>query len=603
MANQIGKWAVASRQDTNDGLSVGARLAAPKYGQGKPCPYTPIRRLGLFVTLAVLIFGITAVSLAAPSGNVRVPRERLDAAYQPRRLALVIGINEFKDANWRPLHYAEKDAKDLAKALRDPKVGYFNQVTELTVPEDTSLPAIRKALLELENQNMSPDDVVMIYVSTHGTLEKDSSQRLHQYLVASDTRFDNIAATALEVSELQGWFNRLRSRRKVLIMACCHSGAGKSELPPDVMDQLSHMKGGFFVKPVETASEASVVIGVCAWGETAQEDPAFQNDIYTHFFIEGMTKYDRNQDGAVSISEAHDYAQRQTYYYTHGQQRPFARSDILGADPIILTGSVKGQGKPVVYGYGEGLVGSRLRVNGEEKGALPDGYTTNPGWVRMEAFYGEPGRTDREGSARVNLGRLYVRPGERVDLDRVAAIRAEPPLGLTYGFRTSSSQTLAAEVLPDLPLYGLSYQLAPFPFANTATRFALTAGQVQWKADTTAGRHVNVSATAIDANLSLLYSYQTNSTTFFAGPLIGGLVLQKDLAAPTGNDSRVSATFYPGLILGLRFRLGRNLRLELADQASYQFFNVNDQGQGALVNQITASIYLGGPTFLSRINR
>jgi cation transport regulator ChaB len=150
--------------------------------------------------------------------------------------------------------------------------------------------------------------------------------------VAYDTEFDNVANTALEFDEVLGLFNRLTSRRKVLILACCHSGMGKSELPEEIKAELSRLKSGFFVKPLETASEASVIIGVSSWGETAQEDPKLKNDIYTHFFLEGMKDYDRNRDGAVSISEAHDFAQRKTYYYTKGKQRPFTRSDILGTD-------------------------------------------------------------------------------------------------------------------------------------------------------------------------------------------------------------------------------------------------------------------------------
>ena len=111
--------------------------------------------------------------------------------------------------------------------------------------------------------------------------------------MTSDTSYDRVPETAMALSALLDKFNGLTSRRKALILACCHSGMGKSGLPREVEDELATLKSGFFVKPVEFVSEASVIIGVCSWGETAREDEKLENDIYTHFFLKGMAEYDR----------------------------------------------------------------------------------------------------------------------------------------------------------------------------------------------------------------------------------------------------------------------------------------------------------------------
>ena len=68
---------------------------------------------------------------------LRLDEAALSTAYAPRRIALLVGISEFQDPQWRNLRYSEKDATDLAAALKDPSRGHFDQVRMLTRPEQT----------------------------------------------------------------------------------------------------------------------------------------------------------------------------------------------------------------------------------------------------------------------------------------------------------------------------------------------------------------------------------------------------------------------------------------------------------------------------------
>src|SRR5262249_46459206 len=152
------------------------------------------------------------------------------------------------------------------------------------------------------------DDVVVVYVSTHGTLARDAHGSLERYLVTSDTHLDDVRSTGLLLSDVEAALDALPSRKKVLILATCHSGAGKSLLPPEVLRELEGTKGPFFAARLEEVSRASIVLAACDWGETAREDEGLENDIYTHFFVEALLKpADRNGDGAVTATEAHDY--------------------------------------------------------------------------------------------------------------------------------------------------------------------------------------------------------------------------------------------------------------------------------------------------------
>jgi len=91
-----------------------------------------------------------------PSENI------IKDAFKHRRIALVVGINNYKDPDWNPLAYAKKDADDMAKALEDPDTAYFDKVIRLVEPWETTLSGILEALDQLNNWNMSPEDTVLI---------------------------------------------------------------------------------------------------------------------------------------------------------------------------------------------------------------------------------------------------------------------------------------------------------------------------------------------------------------------------------------------------------------------------------------------------------
>src|SRR5690348_3408263 len=115
---------------------------------------------------APLIAACVLLSCAAPSSGekgglraAKVKADALDAAFEPRRFALTIGVAQFDDPEWRALKYASKDATDVAAALADPSRGHFDQVVSLTAPNDTTKEKILSALDALAQQANRPDDI------------------------------------------------------------------------------------------------------------------------------------------------------------------------------------------------------------------------------------------------------------------------------------------------------------------------------------------------------------------------------------------------------------------------------------------------------------
>ena len=353
-------------------------------------------------------------------GGLMVPFAPAGLTFEqaPRRFALLVGIDDFEDRRFAPLRFAQSDALAFGSALS--KAG-FEEVRVLTGAAQTSKAAILDALDRLSGRLERPEDVLLVYVSSHGSLGRKPGGPLERFLVARDTRMNLLSQTGISVRALLRTVRGLASRRKVVILATCHSGEGKSQLPEALVQALAGTKGQ--LPRLTEVSDAMIVLGAAAFGETARESEELSQDIYTHFLLEGLSAGDQDGDGAVTVTEAHDYARERTYIFSGGAQRPVAVSSILGRDPIVLAGKRVRTPLPVLYSYAPAAEGMRVVVDGQTKGTLPGGVAVPPGAHRMEL--------QDQGTGEVLwAGDIALKPGERAELTRLLPERLSFELGV-----------------------------------------------------------------------------------------------------------------------------------------------------------------------------
>lgn len=377
------------------------------------------------------------VRLAAPPDRFAPPR---------RKLLLAVGVDRYRaDGGWRDLRFPGVDAAAMAELLGSE--GGFETVALLR--DQVTRAELLAAMDQLAARIRDPSDVVLVYLSGHGTLARNARGELARYLVSSDTRMADVPGSAVAVSELERRFGALGSARKVLVLATCHSGEGKSALPARLLQELATYKSAFFPPPMAGVSRAALILGAAGWGEPAREDPELGHDIYTYYLLEAIRRrYDPDQDGAVTVTEAHDYARRLTYQRSGGSQRPSLVSDVQGTDPIVLAGHAGTPALPLLVAFGPQLEGFSLLVDGVAKGQLPGGIAVDPGTRRLElaAPSGEIVATQT----------VALATGQRLLLDPLLGDPRGPPpprwsatLGLGYqGFLgTSARRSLMEPVL------------------------------------------------------------------------------------------------------------------------------------------------------------
>jgi len=217
-----------------------------------------------------------------------------------RKLALIIGNTEYTDPGLAQLSAPGKDAEDFARVLKDKEIGAFDDV-KVIVNEPSA--SVIEAIDEFFDQK-KPDDMLVLYFSGHGIRDEIGSL----YLAFKNTIRSRLRSTAIKSDYIKEAMDQSRSKRQVLILDCCNSGAfpqgTKAELG-GAMGMTKAFQG--YGRFVLTASDATQF----AWegdkviGET-------DNSLFTHFLVKGLEgEADSDGDGRITVDELYDYAYQQ----------------------------------------------------------------------------------------------------------------------------------------------------------------------------------------------------------------------------------------------------------------------------------------------------
>ncbi|ODH03013.1 hypothetical protein A4S05_21415 [Nostoc sp. KVJ20] len=218
------------------------------------------------------------------------------------KIALLIGVGEY-EPGLTPLPSAVKDVQAIKRVLQHPEMGNFAAVKCLTNPNRQAMEE------EIENLFMGlmgrrKDDLLLLYFSGHGI--KDDRGRL--YLGTRNTsktpRGELIRSTSVSANFIHDRMSESRSRRQVVILDSCFSGAfaeglsAKEDSSVDIRTQL----GG----------EGRIVLTSSTSTQYSFEQIGEELSIYTRYLVEGIATGagDLNEDGLISVNELHEYAKR-----------------------------------------------------------------------------------------------------------------------------------------------------------------------------------------------------------------------------------------------------------------------------------------------------
>lgn len=217
-----------------------------------------------------------------------VPEPAPLPSYVREKFALIIGIGDFKDLQISKLQFAAKDADDLARVLQDPRYGRFKPENVILLTNAKATRAnILNALQDLFHK-VQEDDLVFIYVSSHGS-QKQTDKGLMGvgYIVTHDTSLKNIWLDSLDYESFSKNAALLKARRKVVFLDTCFSGqasAGSKALSIEGVG-VDQATAKLFL-----SGEGTYVITSSKDNERSFESESLENSYFTYFLIEALKK-------------------------------------------------------------------------------------------------------------------------------------------------------------------------------------------------------------------------------------------------------------------------------------------------------------------------
>ncbi|MFN8257797.1 MAG: caspase family protein [Bacteroidales bacterium] len=274
--------------------------------------------------------------------------------HKPDLYLVTIGVSKYQNPTFN-LEYAAKDAEDVKNLFAKGKNKVYDKVHTITVlNNEATVSNILKLKSQLESTHV--DDVVVLFFAGHGVLDND----LNYYLATTEIDLENMSNTALRYDYLEGLFDGIPARKKVIIIDACHSGeVDKEEEFTEVETEDDNMfvvtRDVRSAAALETRSKittqnsfelmkmmfadirkgtGSTVISSAGGGEYAYETGEAKNGVFTFVMKNGihLKKADLNHDGEIMVSELRDYVSKTVSKLTKGSQNPTYRRENLEFD-------------------------------------------------------------------------------------------------------------------------------------------------------------------------------------------------------------------------------------------------------------------------------
>jgi uncharacterized caspase-like protein len=211
--------------------------------------------------------------------------------------ALVIGISQFIDKEIPSLNFSTQDADAFAAELKDPEIGRFpaDNVREITNAEATTKNI--KEQLNWIARNAQPNDLVVIYVATHGSPRSLDSVSGVNYLITYDTEMydggnldeDAMYGSALPMVELaDAVATRMRALRTLVVLDTCYSGGSVGN--PASANKSATVKAAPSHEMLEQMGQGTgrIVLAASQSDEESLESKKLGHGYFTYYLLQAL---------------------------------------------------------------------------------------------------------------------------------------------------------------------------------------------------------------------------------------------------------------------------------------------------------------------------
>lgn len=247
-----------------------------------------------------------------------------------RRLGLIIGANQYQDPTFRPLQYAENDARAIAQWLVNSKGGQWkpSDVQHLQGSHVTKQ-LIESLIIQMCLKLAEPGDLALVYFAGHVFLDETSGEG---YLALTDTRYRMAAATGLSLASLaQRVLQHSRASHILIILDTFQTGRAWATASRSTPFDSKPLLGPALFNLIQQQPNRQFLCS-CRGNDTSPEAGGQGLGRFMHRMVINLSGPARDADGNISLRQLHG----QLFSSLGEQQRP----QLFGRDqpPLILVG-------------------------------------------------------------------------------------------------------------------------------------------------------------------------------------------------------------------------------------------------------------------------
>jgi hypothetical protein len=259
-----------------------------------------------------------------------------------QKWALIVGISRFEDHAVPSLNYTTSDASSFAAELKDPAIGRFPEANVRVLTDDQATTRNIKEQLNWIARNAQPNDVVVIYVATHGSPRELDSAGGANYIVTYDTEIkstttpdqDALYATALPMVDLANAVaTRMKALRTAVILDTCYSGGAVKNASKLMGAGIANAAPGAATLERMADGTGRIVIAAARSDEESLESDQLHHGYFTYYLLQAI----KANNGMSPMSQVYASVAQQVSQRVATDAK--AAGQALGQHPVMSRSS------------------------------------------------------------------------------------------------------------------------------------------------------------------------------------------------------------------------------------------------------------------------
>lgn len=271
---------------------VAQRTARPAASSPGVPPAAPATALSSEQIAQIVQQTLQAKAAPTETGPRESPRYKLPA--DPHKFAVVVGVENYSDLP--PASYAERDAAVMKEHLL--ALGYPERNIVSLMGSRATMGGLVKSLESWLPRNTGPESTVAFYFSGHGAPDPATGQA---FIMPVDGDPQFLDETAYSTKRLYASLGKLKTKRVLVVMDACFSGAGgRSVLAKGTRPLVSKIELGH--------GDARIVsLAAAGANEITGADDSARHGLFTYHFLRGLNGAAAGKGGRVTARGLLDY--------------------------------------------------------------------------------------------------------------------------------------------------------------------------------------------------------------------------------------------------------------------------------------------------------